>query len=275
MFTVLLSIYYKEIPTFLNQCFMSIWTEQTLKPNEIVLVKDGELTAELEQVISAWQEKLGSALKIVALEQNVGLGKALNVGLEHCSNDWVLRMDTDDISTPERFQKQIDFIQKNPDVVLFGGQILEFDESPEQANTLKAVPIDEQEIKYFAQSRSPFNHVTVAFNRKVILDVGGYQHHLFMEDYNLWLRVLSKGYKVSNIPEVLVLVRGGRAMSRRRRGWQYIQSEKQLLDLKLKLKIQPFIPALSLFLLRSTFRLLPSMLLEKVYNGILRKNKKL
>lgn len=273
-FSILMSIYHKENPTFLNQCFTSIWTEQTLKPTEIVLVKDGGLTAELEQVISAWQEKLGSALKIVALEQNVGLGKALNAGLTQCSYDWVLRMDTDDIATPNRFQKQIDFIQKNPDVVLFSSQILEFNQNISDVNILKSVPTNYQEIKQFAQKRNPFNHMTVAYKKDVILELGGYQHHLFMEDYNLWLRVIGAGYKVANLPDVLLYARVGNGMHARRRGLQYIQSEKQLLDLKLKLKIQPFIPALSLFLLRSTFRLLPSMLLEKVYNGILRKSKK-
>lgn len=270
-FSVLMSIYYKETPTFLNQCFTSIWTEQMLKPTEIVLVKDGGLTAELEQVISDWQEKLGSVLKIVALEQNVGLGKALNAGLAQCSYNWVLRMDTDDICTPERFQKQIDFIKNNPDVVLFGGQILEFDDDISKANTLKSVPTDYHEIKQFAQKRCPFNHMTVAYKKDIILQLGGYQHHLFMEDYNLWLRVVGAGYKVENLPDVLLYARVGNGMHARRRGWQYIQSEKQLLDLKLKLKIQPALPAVILFLVRSAFRLLPSSLLEKVYNSILRK----
>lgn len=271
-FSILISIYYKETPTFLNQCFTSIWTEQTLKPTEIVLVKDGELTGELEQVISAWQEKLGSVLKIVALEQNVGLGKALNAGLIQCSYDWVLRMDTDDICTHDRFQKQIDFIQKNPDVVLFSGQILEFNQDISDANVLKPVPIDYHEIKQFSQKRCPFNHMTVAYKKDIILQLGGYQHHLFMEDYNLWLRVIGAGHKVANLPDVLLYARVGNGMHARRRGWQYIQSEKQLLNLKLKLKIQPLVPAVLLFLVRSAFRLLPSSLLEGFYNNILRKN---
>lgn len=273
-FSILMSIYYKENPTFLNQCFTSIWTEQILKPTEIVLVKDGALTDKLEQVISAWQEKLGSALKIVALEQNVGLGKALNAGLAQCSYDWVLRMDTDDIATPDRFQKQIDFIKKNPDVVLFSGQILEFNQDISDANVLKSVPIDYQDIKRFAQKRCPFNHMTVAYKKDVILGLDGYQHHLFMEDYNLWLRVIGDGYKVANLPDVLLYARVGNGMHARRRGWQYIQSEKQLLDLKLKLKIQPLAPAVLLFLVRSAFRLLPSSLLGGVYNTVLRKSVK-
>lgn len=270
-FSVLLSIYHKETPTFLNQCFTSIWDEQALKPTEIVLVKDGELTTELEQVISAWQEKMGSVLNIVALEQNVGLGKALNAGLVQCSYDWVFRMDTDDICVRERFQKQMDFIQKNSDIVLFGGQVLEFDENQEQADTLKSVPVENYQIKQFSQKRNPFNHMTVAYKKDIILKLGGYQHHLFMEDYNLWLRVIGAGYKVANLSDVLVYVRVGNGMHARRRGWQYIQSEKQLLDLKLKLKIQPIIPTVILFLARSFTRLLPASLLQIIYNFLLRK----
>lgn len=272
-FSVLMSIYHKENPEFLNQCFSSIWTEQSLKPTEIVLVKDGGLTTELEQVISTWQENLGSVLKIVALEQNVGLGKALNAGLAQCNYDWVLRMDTDDIATPDRFQKQIDFIQKNPDVVLFSGQVLEFNQDISDANILKSVPTDYQEIKQFAQKRCPFNHMTVAYKKDVILELGGYQHHLFMEDYNLWLRVIGAGYQVANLPDVLLYARVGNGMHARRRGWQYIKSEKQLLDLKLQLKIQAFVPAVILFLVRSFTRLLPSSLLSVIYDAVLRSKK--
>lgn len=270
-FSVLLSIYHKENPTFLNQCFSSIWSEQMLKPTEIVLVKDGELTAELEQVISAWQEKMGSVLNIVALEQNVGLGKALNAGLAQCRYDWILRMDTDDIAMPDRFQKQIDFIKGNPDVVLFSSQILEFNHHISDTSVLKSVPTEYQKIKQFAQKRCPFNHMTVAYKKDVILELGGYQHHLFMEDYNLWLRVIGAGYKVANLPDVLLYARVGNGMHARRRGWQYIKSEKQLLDLKLKLKIQPVMPAVILFVLRSFVRLLPAFLLQRVYKLILRK----
>lgn len=271
-FSVLISIYYKELPDYLIFCFISIWTEQILKPAEIVLVKDGVLTSELEQVISVWQEKLGNVLKVIPLEQNVGLGKALNIGLQSCSYDWVFRMDTDDISTPDRFLKQVEFIQQNPDIVLFGGQILEFNQDISDASVLKAVPITDKEIRKFAQKRCPFNHMTVAYKKDIVLKLGGYQHHLFMEDYNLWLRVMGVGYQVANLPDVILYARVGNGMHARRRGWQYVQSEKQLLDLKLKLKIQPIVPAVFLFCVRSFFRLLPSSLLEKVYNNVLRKN---
>ena len=270
-FSILLSLYYKESPLALDQCFLSIWQEQSIHPNEIILVLDGPISEELSQCVTKWQQIIGKPLKVIPLSQNVGLGKALNKGLEHCSNEWVFRMDTDDICKPDRFEKQIQFIKENPEVVLFSGQILEFNENPSDADTLKYVPTEHTDIVKFAQKRSPFNHMTVAYKKSVIDAVGGYQHHLFMEDYNLWLRVIGAGYRVGNHSDILLYARVGNGMHARRKGYEYIKSEKQLLKLKKELKIQNPIHANILFLLRSSFRLLPSSLLGKIYNTFLRK----
>jgi len=266
--SVLLSIYFKESVSFLNDCFKSIWSDQKNRPNEIVLVLDGPIGQELQNCVDSWQKKIGSILKVIPLSKNVGLGKALNEGLIHCSNEWVFRMDT---CTPDRFDKQIQFIKDNPDVVLFSGQILEFNKTPEDATTLKSVPIHHNEILKFSKNRSPFNHMTVAYKKSVIEKVGGYQHHLLMEDYNLWLRVIAAGYKVGNHPDVLLYARVGNGMHARRKGLEYIKSEKQLLDLKKRLKIQSPIHANILFIIRSVFRLMPSSLLGEFYNTFLRK----
>ena len=270
-FSVLSSIYYKESPAHFNACMESIWDAQTLRPTEIILIEDGPLTPELDEVIEQWQNKLVDTLCVKKLEKNVGLGKALNEGLKHCTNEWVFRMDTDDICTPDRFSKQVAFIKENPDVVLFGGQILEFNQDVSDAHVLKAVPENHNEIKAFAQKRCPFNHMTVAYKRSVIQELGGYQHHLFMEDYNLWLRVIGAGYKVANLPDVILYARVGNGMHARRKGLEYIKSEKKLLDLKKELKLQHPIHANMLFLIRSMFRLLPSTMLGKIYNNFLRK----
>ena len=270
-FSVLLSLYFKEISQHFEQALISIWDSQTIKPNEIILVVDGKIGKELESCVETWCEKLDSVLKIIQLEQNVGLGNALNEGLKHCSNDWVFRMDTDDICTPDRFEKQIEFIQQNPDVVLFGGQILEFDQNISDANVLKAVPVRYEDIKKFAQKRCPFNHMTVAYRKDVIYSLGGYKHHLFMEDYNLWLRIMGAGYKMANLKDVILYARVGNGMHARRKGYEYIKSEKQLLNLKKELKLQSPIHANMLFLIRSAFRLMSSSMLGKFYNIFLRK----
>ena len=270
-FSLLMSLYFKESPSYLNQALSSVWIDQTVRPSEIILVIDGPITKELQKIVNKWEILISDKLVIVNLCENIGLGKALNKGLEHCSNEWVFRMDTDDICKPDRFEKQIQFILSNPNVVVVGGQILEFDQTPDDSAVIKTVPTTHEDIKKFAQKRCPFNHMTVAYKKSVITELGGYQHHLFMEDYNLWLRVIGAGYKVANLPDVILYARVGNGMHARRKGYQYINSEKQLLNLKKELKIQSPIHANILFLLRSSFRLLPSSLLGKIYNTFLRK----
>jgi glycosyltransferase involved in cell wall biosynthesis len=238
------------------------------------LVLDGPIGDQLSQIVLSWQRKIGENLKVIPLEQNIGLGNALNEGLKYCSNEWVFRMDTDDICTPDRFEKQVAFIECNPDVVLFGGQVLEFENEPRDSQVLKTVPTSNDEIRQFAQKRCPFNHMTVAYKKTVINELGGYQHHLFMEDYNLWLRVIGAGYKGANMSDIILYARVGNGMHARRKGIEYIKSEKQLLNLKKQLKLQNPIHANMLFLIRSALRLVPSSLLGKFYNTFLRKKVK-
>lgn len=269
-FSVLMSLYYKEKKDFLEKSLMSIWCTQILKPNEIVIILDGPVGDELQACIEIWQNKIGAVLKIIPLQKNIGLGNALNEGLKHCSNEWVFRMDTDDICTPDRFEKQVEFIIHNPEVVVFGGQVLEFENEPDDSQILKEVPTTFENIKLFAQKRCPFNHMTVAYKKSVISELGGYQHHLFMEDYNLWLRVIGAGHIVANLPDIVLYARVGNGMHARRKGLEYIKSEKQLLNLKKELKLQNPIHANILFLVRSAFRLMPSSFLGKIYNTFLR-----
>ncbi|QIM67806.1 amylovoran biosynthesis protein AmsE [Mannheimia granulomatis] len=239
---------------------------QTLPASEIVVVFDGRIPEDLEKIVQKFVEKL--PLVVVRLPQNIGLGRALNEGLKHCSNEWVLRMDTDDICLSERFEKQVAFIRNNPDVVLFSGQVEEFDETMSNSLGIKRVPVSCEEIYSSALLRNPFNHMTVAYKKSVIERVGGYQHHLYMEDYNLWLRVIAERYQVSNLPEILVKVRSGAAMYARRKGLDYIKSEYQLAKLKKDLKLQSAGAATICFIIRALPRLLPKSLLGKVYKKL-------
>ena len=269
-FSVLLSLYIKEKPEFLRECLESL-KNQTLPATEIVMVYDGSITTELEEVVTQFITFL--PIKIIRLPQNVGLGKALNEGLKHCSYNWVFRMDTDDICLPERFAKQVNFISQYPDVVLFSGHIAEFTEDKTIVISYRKVPIGNEKIKKYALSRSPFNHMAVAFLKDIIEEVGGYQHHLFLEDYNLWLRVIAKGYEVGNLGETLVLVRAGDSMVSRRRGKEYIKGEWQLFKLKQNLKLQPLLPNFLIFTLRASLRILPTSLLKVVYKFLRKKDK--
>lgn len=271
MFSVLISIYHKEKPEHFEACMKSIWDNQTLKPTEIVLVEDGPLTADLYNSIFVWKDRLKQTLNVIKLEQNVGTGKAKNIGLQNCQNDIVFIVDTDDISVSDRFEKQMKCFEADDELVILGGQITEFTDDVSSPSGMRIVPLDNLALREYAKKQSPFNNMTIAYRKPKIMEVGGYQHHLWMEDYNLFLRVIAKGYKVQNLPDVLVYARIDNGMHARRKGYQYIKSEKQLLKLKKDLKLQNILHANMLFLVRSAFRLMPGSLLGKIYNTFLRK----
>ncbi|MDH3000856.1 amylovoran biosynthesis protein AmsE [Chelonobacter oris] len=269
-FSVLLSIYYKENVNHFSMAMKSIWHDQTIKPDEIILVEDGVLTDELYQEILHWKTILGEKLKIAELPKNRGTGYAKNIGLSICRYPLVLIMDTDDISLPDRFEKQINYMINNPDIDVLGGQIQEFLQIQNDIESSRVVPILHKDIKKLALKRNPFNHMTVCIKKDAMLSVGGYHHHLFMEDYNLFLRLLAKGYTCHNLAECLVDVRIGNAMHARRRGIVYMKSEWELAKLKIELNLQNQFLAYFYFILRLLPRLLPSVLLGLLYR-ILRK----
>ena len=229
-FSVLMSVYYKENPEFLDLALESILIKQTVLPTEIVMVEDGKLTEELESILNKYQEKFPDILKLYPLEENMGLGKALQYGLEKCQYDIVMRMDTDDISVANRFEKQLNYMKKHKDVVAIGGYIGEFDSSPNEKTRLKKMPITFPEVLKYARFRNPINHMTVCFRKKDILEVGNYQPLYFLEDHFLWARLLFSGKKIENIPEILVYARIGNGFYSRRgnknyiKGWIFLQN---------------------------------------------------
>ena len=202
-----MSVYRREQPAFLHECLQSLHV-QTQPAHEIVVVLDGEITQDLQAALDEWRTRL--PLKIVPLPQNVGLGKALNAGIEHCTHDYIFRMDSDDIAHPERFALQCAFLQQHPETDLLGGQIAEFDRHIPADSTrmnMRRVPLTHADIVRFSKKRNPFNHMTVAYRKSSLHRVGGYQHHLWMEDYNLWLRMLAAGMQCANLPQILVYAR--------------------------------------------------------------------
>lgn len=225
-FSALLSVYYKENPNFLNKALESIWDEQTLKPSQIVLAQDGPLTPELDAVLGIWKEKLDDILTLVPLPINVGLGAALNEGLKHCTNELVARMDTDDISLPERFSKQVQFMRDNPNIAVSSGLIEEWDKDFFTRISERKLPLTHKEILIFAKSRSPLSHPAVIFRKSDVLAVGGYPS-IYPEDYPLWGAMLAKGYTFANLPDLLLKMRVGDALSKRR-GLKFLKGEAKL-----------------------------------------------
>lgn len=262
-FSVLMSIYSREKVEYLRCCLDSL-AKQTLPANEIVIVIDGPIPNVLNEEIELWSKQL--PIKTIKIKDNVGLGSALNIGLEYCSNELVARMDTDDICVQNRFSLQLNKFRECDDLQLLGGAIEEYDESMRFLKGIRKTPENHDDIMIYAKKRNPFNHMTVMFKKTVIQEVGGYQHHLYMEDYNLWLRVLARGGIVHNLPDILVKARGGDGMIRRRKGIAYIKSEIQLFHLKNNLKISLWYNNLMILILRVFVRAMPLSILKNIYS---------
>lgn len=217
-YSVLMSLYIKENPDFLRASIESM-VKQTVVPSEIVIVKDGPLIEEQERVLREYQLKFPNLFKIVESETNIGLGLALNLGLRHCKNELVARMDTDDISLPERCEKQLRAFENDDDLVIVGTMVDEFYDDPKKIVSSRIVPTNHDAIYNFAKRRSPFNHPTVMYKRSKVLECGGYANLRRNQDVDLFGRMLFGGYKARNLNESLLLFRSNRELSQRRRSW--------------------------------------------------------
>lgn len=179
-YSVLISVYYKEKAEYLIECLESM-VHQTVQPSEIVIVKDGKLTAELEDVLTKYKTKYQRLFKFVCLEKNVGLGLALAEGIKNCSHELIARMDSDDISIPNRCELQLREFAKDSLLDVCGGYIKEFCDSKEKVVSIRKVPLVDSEIKEYQKRRDAVNHVTVMFKKSKVLEAGNYQHALLMK----------------------------------------------------------------------------------------------
>lgn len=217
-YSVLMSIYKKENPNYFVLSIDSM-LKQTIKPDEIVIVKDGPLTQELDQIIDRYIKQEPELFKIICLEKNLGLGLALNEGLKQCRNELVARMDTDDISLVNRCELQLNEFKRNPNLCIIGSWTSEFYDVPSNIVTARVVPEKHEDILKFSRRRSPFNHPTVMYKRSVVLNCGGYNNVLRKEDLDLFIRMLYKGCISMNIPKPLLLFRSNSDNYKRRKTW--------------------------------------------------------
>lgn len=223
-YSVLLSVYCKERPEYLRQALDSVFG-QTVRASQVVIVKDGPLTPELDTILDMYKEKYPE-LDIIPLSKNMGLGLALAEGILHCKYELVARMDTDDISRKDRFEKQLEVFDNNPNLDVCGSHMLEFEDSVENIVTKRRVPLTDAEIKKYQKKRDGLNHVTVMFKRSSVLKAGNYQHCPLMEDTLLWVNMFKNGATAMNIDDYLVYVRIGKDMYERRGGWSYYMKYK-------------------------------------------------
>lgn len=234
-YSVLMSVYRGESPDNLTQSLNSV-INMSKKPKQIVVVKDGELTQELDSALNEFGKKYNKLFKIISFDKNKGLGNALKAGLLLCSEEFVARMDSDDICHESRAEKQLEYLVNNPDITIVGSDIEEFLGSIQNTTMARVVPETHDEILQFARRRNPFNHPSIMFRKEDIINVGNYSDWEKCQDYELYLRLFSNGYKGYNIKEPLIYMRADNLYNKRKskKSLKYfIKARKKAYDLKI------------------------------------------
>lgn len=222
-YTVLMSVYKKEKPEWLETSIKSM-LDQTEKPNEFLIIEDGPLTIELENVINKYFELFPTLFKVIKIKENGGLGPALNLGVINSKNEIIVRMDSDDYSIPTRCERELDIIRNNKDIDIIGSCVGEFVDRPENVISYRNVPETHKEILNFSKRRNPFAHPSVLVKKSKIIAAGNYQSYPYCEDYDLWTRMIQNGAKCYNIQSNLVFMRISADFYARRGGVKYLKS---------------------------------------------------
>lgn len=263
-FSVLISIYYKEKPDWFRMALESVFA-QTVQPTEIILVKDGPLTDDLEAVIKEF-EAIHPIFKIVINEKNLGLGLSLRKGVEVCSNEIIARMDTDDIIPFNRFEKQLKKIEEGYDVVSCWSRL--FMDGSNEIIAIKKRPEYHNDIVKLAHRRSPVCHAATFIRKSSVMKAGNYLHRQYYEDYNLWVRMIQSGSIFYNIQEVLYDVRTTEEQLNRRSGFSYLKNELSCLNEFYKMGFYSLKDLLVNSSIRIAARLTPSFFRSKLFKRI-------
>lgn len=268
-YSVLMSLYKKEKSEYLRLAIDSI-LNQTVFPDEITIVKDGLLTQELDEILSEYDNKY-DIFNIVGYEKNRGLGLALNYGLEHCRNNLVARMDTDDIAKPDRCEKQLKEFEKDPKLSLLGSSVDEFYVNPEYVVSRRIVPTTYKEIYEFAKRRSAFNHPTVMYKKNKVLELGGYKNLKRNQDVELFGRMLYSGLIAKNIEESLLFFRCNDDLAKRRKSWENTKSYIDTIKRFWKIGYSSFYDYIIVVIAQTIIFLIPVKLQCWIYKKFLRK----
>ena len=222
-YSVLMSVYYKENPDWLKESIESM-LKQTIRTNDFVLIQDGKLTKELEDVVLEYEKKYPDIFNVVRLEENVGLGPALAKGINICKNEIIARMDSDDIAVPKRCEEELKIMSKDNSIDMVGSNIIEFIDDIDNIQAFRKLPEEDEEIKKYMRRRNPFGHPSVMFKKSKVIEAGNYRSYYLCEDYDMWIRMAQKNAKFYNIQDVLVYMRISEDFYKRRGGVKYLKS---------------------------------------------------
>jgi len=266
-FSVAICVYDKDNPLYFKEALYSI-INQSLMPNQIVLVVDGAINSELQKVIDEFKNRtleLGVEFDTIYLETNRGHGGARRVSIENAKYDLVALMDADDISLYERFEEQISIFKKEPNLSIVGGQIMEISHDTKKEIGIREVPIEDREIKKNLKSQCPFNQVTVMFKKDDVIKAGNYIDFYHNEDYYLWIRMYLQGFTFYNTSKIVVKVRVNEEFYNRRGGWRYFLSEFKIQKIMYKNRII----SLPRFVFNSSIRFILQVLLTDSIRGFI------
>lgn len=270
-FSVLMTTYYKEKPENLRRSLESILFEQTVIPDQMVLVMDGPVPETILDVANAAKNRFDNEMVIVQLPQNMGQSGASSAGLRYCTNELLARMDSDDVSEPTRFEKELRIFEQDSNVDVVGGWIGEFIDDEENIQQIRSVPQDNKDIRKAFRFRNSINNVTVMMKKSTVLAANGYDRKSANEDYSLYIQMLINGAKFYNIQELLVKVRTGNGMSKRRKDinifYDWKKDQKKLLRAKETSLVDYTISNVGCLF----FVLMPYQLKEVVYKLFLRR----
>ena len=265
-YSVLMSVYKNDNPLYFEESIKCI-LNQTVKTNDFVIVKDGKLTKELDNIINRYSKN--KIFNIITLKENVGLGKALNTGLKECKNELVARMDADDYCFINRIEKQLDFLEKHTYIV--GTQALEFIDDVNNPIQYNNFPTKHDDIVKYAHSRNPYSHPSVIFKKSKVIESGGYQDAYLCEDYDLWIRMMQNGCKCANLDECLFCVRISEDFFKRRSGFKYVRSINNLMIRNMKNGFFTKKDYVKNIIIRSIVYLMPNKLRAFIYSKFLRR----
>lgn len=273
-FCVLMVVYIKDDPELFSKALRSIFSN-TLQPNEVLLVVNGELLLSHENVLLGVHKSINShKLHVIRLQQNIGLARALNIGLSEAKHPWIVRADPDDYNLMDRFSELACLLSYNPSLGLIGSYVSEMHEEGGQLS-VRTVPLKLDEIKDFCRIRNPFNHMTVAYRRSAVLDCGGYPEIYLKEDYGLWAKLLAGGIKAVNLDRALVIAMRGSEVVIRRGGIKYALSEYMLQKLLHQLGYKGVFIAIRDGCLRGVIFLTPLIIRSYFYRRYLRQEQDL
>ena len=235
-FSVSMCVYGKDNPEWFDSAVQSV-LNQTVTPSEIVLVVDGPVPDELDEIIKKYESD--EKFKVIRFAENKGHGDARRASVDACTNELIALMDADDVCLPERFEKQLAVFDKT-DADIVGGDIAEFIDSEDNIQGYRRLPNADADIKELMKTKCAFNQVTVMLKNSAYAKAGGYIDWYCEEDYYLWLRMMQNGAVFANTGDVLVNVRVGKEMYKRRGGMKYFKSEAKLQKFMLDNKIIGF-----------------------------------